>query len=47
MQIFARLMSLLRQEPRGFTRLFELLDVAFGGDALLSRHKANLSPLDA
>ena len=47
MQIFARLMALLWQEAHGVTRLLELLDVAFGGDAPLSRCNHNLSPLDA
>lgn len=47
MQIFAGLMPFLRVETYGLAGLFELLDVAFGGDARLSRYKPNLSPLNA
>jgi hypothetical protein len=47
MKIIARPTSLLGQEAHGITRLFELLDVAFGGDARLSGYKQNLSPLNA
>ena len=46
MQIFARLMPLLRQEAHSVTRLLELLDIAFGGNAPLSRCGHNLSPLN-
>lgn len=46
MQIFTGLMSFLRVETYGLACLFELLDVAFGGDARLSGYERNLSPFN-
>jgi hypothetical protein len=47
MKVITRTTSLAGQEPCGITGLFELLDVALGGDARLSHSKRNLSPFDA
>jgi len=47
MKVVTRPTSLGGQEVDGITRLFELLDVAFGGDVPLSRCDLNLSPPDA
>jgi hypothetical protein len=46
MKVIARPTSLLGQETHGITRLVELLDVSFGGDARLSGYKKNLSPFN-
>lgn len=46
MQIFAGLMSFLREETYGLACLFELLDVALGSYPPLSHRNRNLSPLN-
>lgn len=47
MQVIARLTPLLGRESHGLARLFELLDVALGGNAPLSHRERSLSPFYA